>query len=74
MCGFYDDSQKIKKGDSAIYLGNTITVVSAKHIKENRTMDITYTIDTEIQTKEYCTNIPYQTCGFGFELLERQTK
>lgn len=71
MCGFYDDSQKIKKGDTATYQGCDITILSAKHIKSNRTMDITYVIDKDIDKKEYLVNIPYQTCGFGFNLKNR---
>jgi hypothetical protein len=42
MCGFYDDEQKIKKGDKAIFKSKDITIIPAKHIKHNRTMDITY--------------------------------
>lgn len=72
MCGFYDDSQKIKKGDKATYQGCDITVLSAKHIKDNRTMDIVYIKDSEDCGEEYLVNIPYQTCGFGFELKERK--
>lgn len=67
MCGFYDDEQKIKKGDKAIFEDKDITIISAKHIKHNRTMDITYLV----KDKEEKTNIPYQTSGFGFKLINR---
>ena len=64
MCGFYDDNQKIKKGDSALYKGKTVNILLAKHIKENKTMDITIEyIDTKIQET---INIPYKTAGYGF--------
>lgn len=71
MCGFYDDEQKIKKGDKAIYQDETITIVSAKHIRENRTMDISYVIDSIPEIIEQKINIPYKTAGFGFILLDR---
>ena len=51
MCGFYDDEQKIKKGDRAIFRGKNITIIDAKHIKENKTMDISYIVENE--DKEY---------------------
>lgn len=67
MCGFYDDEQKIKKGDKAIFENKNITIISAKHIKHNKTMDITYCVNDKEETK----NIPYQTSGFGFKLINR---
>ena len=68
MCGFYDDEQKIKKGDKAFYKGETITIVLVKHIKENRTMDITYIVnESEVENK---INIPYKTSGFGISKVE----
>ena len=69
MCGFYDDEQKIKKGDTSIFNGENIKIVSAKHIKENKTMDIIY--QKESYNQELKVNIPYQTSGFGFELVSR---
>jgi cobalt-precorrin 5A hydrolase len=64
MCGFYDDSQKIKKGDYAKYQDKPIIIISATHIKENKTMDI---VIEYLDTKEQETiNIPYKTTGFGF--------
>ena len=68
MCGFYDDEQKIKKGDNATFKGQSITIQTAKHIKENKTMDIVYIDKNE---KENLVNIPYQTSGYGFELINR---
>ena len=67
MCGFYDDKQKIKKGDIATYNGENIKILSAKHIKENRTMDITYISNGN----ENIVNIPYQTIGYGFKKVEK---
>jgi len=71
MCGFYDDKQKIKKGDNAIYQGQDITIQKAKHIKDNRTMDIFY---LDNSNDEKIVNIPYQTSGYGFELKGRDEK
>jgi len=64
MCGFYDDEQKIKKGDSALYNGKAVTIINATHIKQNKTMDIQiqYVDTNEKQT----VNIPYKTAGYGF--------
>lgn len=68
MCGFYDDEQKIKKGDIATFNGNNITIETATHIKENKTMDIVY-VDENKNKKMI--NIPYKTSGYGFELSKR---
>jgi len=68
MCGFYDDEQKIKKGDKALFKGEHITIKKATHIKENKTMDIVY---TDIKEMEKVINIPYKTIGFGLELVSR---
>ncbi len=72
MCGFYDDEQKIKKGDMATLDGIDIEVLSAVHIKSNRTMDIKYKLSSNIE--EQLINIPYQTAGFGLNLLSRIEK
>ncbi len=69
MCGFYDDKQKIKKDDIAIYKGQNITIHTVTHIKQNKTMDIVYSID-ETKEKELI-NIPYHTGGYGLELQLR---
>lgn len=71
MCGFYDDEQKIRKGDKATFNGKNITIQKATHIKENRTMDIVYIDENQ---KENSANIPYQTSGYGFELKTRGLK
>ena len=68
MCGFYDDEQRIKKGDKATYKNENITIISAKHVTANETMDITYIVDeTNIENK---INIPYKTTGFGISKVE----
>ena len=64
MCGFYDDKSKIKKGDKAKYNGENITIVSCKHIKENKTMDITF---KDTYNQQQIVNIPYMTSGYGFK-------
>ena len=66
MCGFYDDNTKIKKGDIAKYKNNTVTIISCKHIKSNKTMDITF---LDSQNNEMTVNIPYKTTGYGFTNL-----
>jgi len=68
MCGFYDDEQKIKKGDTSTFNGENVKILLAKHIKENKTMDIIYQKDNNEELK---VNIPYQTSGYGFELVSR---
>ena len=68
MCGFYDDEQKIKKGDNATFKGQSITIQTAKHIKDNKTMDIVYIDEKQDET---LINIPYKTSGYGFELIQR---
>ncbi len=69
MCGFYDDEQKIKKGDKAIYKNQHITIVSAKHITTDKTMDIAYQIDNT--KEENMMNIPYKTVGYDLQLINR---
>lgn len=70
MCAYYDDEQKIKKGDKATYKDENIFIILARHVKENKTMDITYIID---KTKEEnLLNIPYKTSGFGLSLISRE--
>ena len=72
MCAYYDDEQKVKKGDKALYKNENITIISAKHIKENRTMDIVYTLENK--NEENLLNIPYKTVGFGLSLISREIK
>ncbi len=71
MCGFYDDEQKIKKGDMATLDGVNIEILSAVHIKKNRTMDIKYKLVSTNIIEERLINIPYQTSGFGLNLSSR---
>ena len=66
MCGFYDDNSKIKKGDIANYNGKKITIIEVKHIKGNKTMDISF-IDED--NYKQLVNIPYMTSGYGFVKL-----
>ena len=72
MCAYYDDEQKVKKGDKALYKNENITIISAKHIKENRTMDIVYILESK--NEEDSLNIPYKTTGFGLSLISREIK
>ena len=74
MCGFYDDEQKIRKGDKATLDGINIEVISAIHIKSNKTMDIKYKQIASTNKDEQLINIPYQTAGFGLNLLSRIEK
>ncbi len=71
MCGFYDDEQKIKKGDRAVYQNQNITITSCTHIKENKTMNITYIIDDNPSPIELLLNLPYKTTGYDLTLLNR---
>jgi hypothetical protein len=68
MCGFYDDKQKIRKNDIALYKNKQVVIKSATHIKQNKTMDIVIYDD---QNNEILVNIPYMRAGFGFELIKR---
>jgi len=68
MCAYYqDETTKIKKEDIAIYKDEHIEILSVKHIKTNKTMDIEYKIDDEIKTF----NIPYHAFVDGLELQKR---
>ncbi len=50
MCAYYEDEiTKIKKDDLAIYQGKTIKIISVKHIRANKTMDIRYIIEKKEQ-------------------------
>ncbi len=71
MCGFYNDEQKIKKGDIATLDGIDIEILSAVHIKQNKKMDIKYKLASTSNTEEQLINIPYQTAGFGLNLSNR---
>jgi len=50
MCAYYDDqTTKIRKNDQAHYRGQIINILSVKHIKENKTMSINYSVNDEIK-------------------------
>jgi len=72
MCAYYDDKQKIKKGDAAVYQNQNIIIISAKHIRENKTMDITYCIQSTQTPIEHTINIPYKTTGYNLSLKQRK--
>lgn len=72
MCAYYEDEQILRKGDKAIFKNQNITIIASKHIKENRTMDITYTLDSNINHEELKMNIPYKTTGYELELTSRK--
>lgn len=72
MCAYYEDEQILKKGDTAIYQNENITVLETKHIKENKTMDITYLIDSDKSSTKQKINIPYKSTGYGLELSARK--
>lgn len=68
MCAFYYDEQKIKKGDEAIYKNENITILSAKHIKENKTMNILY-VKNDLQENQII--VPYKTLIPDIKLIKR---
>ncbi len=72
MCAFYDDEQKIKKGDLAIYQNQNITITKATHIKHNKTMDIIYIFNDDKNEIEQKINIPYKTTINEFNLFSRK--
>jgi uncharacterized membrane protein len=68
MCAYYEDkTTKIKKEDIATYQNKTIEIVSVKHIKSNKTMDIEYRLNDEI--KKF--NIPYHASIDKLVLTQR---
>ena len=70
MCAYYEDeTTKIKKEYLAIYQGQTIKIVSVKHIKSNKTMDIRYLIGGKEQ--QQLPIIPYHGKIEELEFLER---
>jgi len=71
MCGFYADEQKIKEGDIALFNEKKIQILSAKHMKNNKTMNIVYKDD--FTKEEYLLNFPYKTIT-TLQLLKRETK
>jgi len=71
MCGFYANEQKIQEGDVALLEGQTIQVLSAKHVRATKSMDILYR--EELSQKEHLLNFPYKTIT-ALQLLKRETK
>ena len=70
MCAYYTDkTTKIKKEDIAIYQDETVEIVSVKHMKSDKTMDIEYLLNDEI--KKF--NIPYHAFVDGLKLEKRTT-
>jgi hypothetical protein len=68
MCAYYEDkTTKIKKEDIATYQNQIIEIVSVKHIKSNKTMDIEYRLNDEI--KKF--NIPYHASIDTLVLTQR---
>jgi cobalt-precorrin 5A hydrolase len=62
MCAYYEDSkQKIKKDDLAIYEDKSVKIVSVKHVKSDKTMDIEYEVENSIEKF----NIPYNASVKG---------
>jgi hypothetical protein len=62
MCAYYEDkTTKIKKEDKALYQGKSIEILSVKHIKSNKTMDIEYKMANGMDKF----NIPYHACIDG---------
>ena len=71
MCGFYGDKQKIQAGDTAFLDGQMIQILSAKHIRSTKRMDILYR--DEHSQREHLLNFPYKTIT-ALQLLKRETK
>jgi hypothetical protein len=68
MCAYYEDeTTKIKKEDIATYKDERIEILSVKHIKTNKTMDIEYKTDDKI--KKF--NISYHAFVDGLSLEKR---
>jgi hypothetical protein len=68
MCAYYEDrTTKIKKEDIATYQNLDVEIISVKHIKANKTMDIEYKVDDKI--KKF--NIPYHAFVDGLTLTKR---
>jgi len=60
MCAYYEDkTTKIRKEDKALYQGENIEIVSVKHIKSNKTMDIAYKTVGQTALCPTSINIPY---------------
>jgi len=74
MCAYYEDQKtKIKKEDQAIYKNKTIEILSVKHIKSNKTMDIEYKTVGRTAPCPTKFNIPYHAFVDGLKLEKRVT-
>ena len=72
MCAYYEDQiTKIRKEDRTLYQGKTIEIVSVKHIKSNKTMDIAYKTVGQTALCPILINIPYHTFVDGLTLEKR---
>jgi len=69
MCGFYNDKQKIKKGDIATLNNKNIIIKSATHIKQNKTMDIVYIDDNKLE--KLIAGITIFKLNRSFHVIER---
>jgi len=68
MCAYYQDkTTKIRKEDHATYQGQTVKILSVKHIKSDKTMEIEYEENGEM--KRF--NTPYHASIEGLTLEKR---
>ena len=73
MCAYYEDqTTKIRKEDKALYQGETIEIISVKHIKSNKTMDIEYKTIGGGLISPTIINIPYHASVEG--LIKKKEK
>jgi len=69
MCAYYEDeTNKIKKEDLAIYQGQRVQILSVKHIRSDKTMDILYLVEDE---ERQLPVIPYHGKIENLKLIER---
>jgi len=72
MCAYYqDETTKIKKEDIATYNDEQIEILSVKHIKTNKTMDIEYKPVGRGVLSPTIINIPYHSFVDGLTLEKR---
>ena len=72
MCAYYEDqTTKIKKEDIATYKDERIEILSVKHIKTNKTMDIEYKPVGRGVLSPTIINIPYHSFVDGLTLEKR---
>ena len=69
MCAYYEDeTNKIKKEDLAIYQGQRVQILSVKHIRSDKTMDIRYLVEDK---ERQLPVIPYHGKIENLKLIER---